>query len=87
MDAEKIVVVDPNLCGVPTGRTGELLKLMYGIFVGIFGVNGFAGKEFEPLAVNAHHLIPHTDQMHLDPPLARVVDGLVPKAVEIKSTE
>src|SRR6185436_17439264 len=66
------------------GGAGHVLKLADRVLVGVLGVDGLAGAEAEATAGYRHVLVAPADEMHLDAPVAGVIDGLVPEGVEIE---
>src|SRR6202045_1708601 len=84
MHAEEISAICPNAARQPSRRAGDILKLADRIFVGVLGMDGFAGRKLKPQAPDSHRLIPNTDDVHLDAALAGIVHRLVAEAIEIE---
>src|ERR1700737_3345982 len=84
MHAEEISAISPNAARQPSRRAGDILKLADGIFVGVLGMDGFAGRKSKPQTPDSHRLIPNTDDVHLDAALAGIVNRLVAEAIEIE---
>src|SRR5262245_24357889 len=84
MYAEQILLVSPHPPRLPAGRAGQGLELADRVLVGILRMNALTGPEHESAPQNAHGLLPHAPQVHLDAALAGVVDCLVPEGGEVE---
>src|SRR3979411_1140631 len=84
MQAEEISAIGPNAARQPSRRAGNILKLSDRIFVGVLGMDGFAGIKSKPQAPDSHRLIPNTDNVHLDAALAGIINRLLGEAIEIE---
>ena len=84
MHAEEISAIGPNATREPSRRAGDILKLADRIFVGVLGMDGFAGRKSKPQVPDSHRLIPITENAHLDAALAGIVNRLVAEAIEIE---
>src|ERR1700688_4948109 len=75
MNAEQ--AVRPHLEWRPAAAAGQRLERVDGVFVAVLGVDGLAGAEIDRRAVEAHLLSPRRGEMHLDPVVRGVVEGVM----------
>ena len=66
MYREQSLRIGPVRSGLEPGRARELLEFLDRIFVGVFGMYGFAGMKVETAAIERYTLRLETYQMHLD---------------------
>ena len=82
--AEKPVRVAPHGARHETGRCREGAEILHRIFVGPFGVDGFAFRERELPAADRDALRRRAHQINLDAPQKRVVERVMREAVTIE---
>src|SRR5581483_5030295 len=83
--AEELERVRPGAARLPVSRAGQVLELGDGVLVGALGGDRLAGSEWYPAAADLDALLLRADEMHLDAPVARVVDGPVLERREVEA--
>jgi hypothetical protein len=79
-----LIRVGPCLTQTEPIGTGQLLKSLERVFVGVFGMDRFTFAERETLPFDCHDLRFFTDQVHFDAILRRIVKCPVAKTVRIE---
>jgi len=74
MQGEKTIPVDPGLDRSPAAFLSKAMEAWNGVFVRILSVDCLALTKLEVAASHANTMRPYGFQMHLDPPLALVVN-------------
>ena len=68
----------------PAAAAGQRLERVDGVFVAIFGVDGLASAEIDSRSVDPRLLPPCRGEMHLDPVVRAVVEGVMLEGAEIE---
>ena len=76
--------IAPDAARRPAVVLGEVLKGGDGVFVAAFRMNGFADEEAEDLSSHVNVLPTFADEMHLNPTLALIEEGVVLECVKIE---
>src|SRR5579862_677472 len=69
--------VAPGLERRPAAAAGQRLERLDRVFVAVLGVDRFAGAKIDRGAVNPHLLTSRTGEVHFDPALLAVVEGMM----------
>ena len=84
MHAKKVARVRPYLGRLEICLAREVLKFGNIVFVGIFGLNGFAFAEMDFFASDANGLFLSADDVHFYAPFYLVVERMMRKSVDIE---
>ncbi len=82
--AEQIFCVRPRRSGAEACLHRQIAEAIDGVFVRVFGMNGFAFAKAEALSQHRHRLIALADQMHFNALQHRIVEGVVAETGRIK---
>ena len=82
LDAQQTAVVGPDLADFEAGPAGEVAEAAEGVLVRALGPDALALAETEPGRPDVGGLVGEADEVHFDPPLPRLVEGVVAEAVE-----
>src|SRR5713226_8093029 len=84
LHTEQLAWVCPHLLDGKARACRQLCKLLERIFVGTLRPDALAQFEGNFTLPNANRLVFQTHQMHLDPALTRVIEGIVPKLAQLE---
>src|SRR5262245_20028447 len=84
MYAEQFARVRPHAARLPIGRAGKVAELADRILVGILGVDALSRAEEDAPAPNLDALLFQADEVHFDPSVTRIIDGLVLERIQVE---
>src|SRR6266516_2007862 len=84
LHTEQLSWVRPHLLDAKACCCRQLCKLLERIFVRTLRPDTFAQFEGNFTIPNANRLVFQTHQMHLDPTLTWIIEGIVPKLVQLE---
>src|SRR5437870_10846765 len=82
LDAEQPPLVGPDPFNREAGLAGQLAEAAEGVLVRALGPDALALAETEPGRPDVGGLVGEADEVHFDPALPRLVEGVVAEAVE-----
>src|SRR5262245_54794120 len=84
MHAEQLARIRPHPARAPIGRSGEVLELGHRILVRVLGMDALSRAKGNAPTSDLGALLPQADEVHFDPPIARIVDGLVLERLQVE---